>query len=615
MSLSSQTLRVSLAAAALAVSPLTQAQPGAPASVVVTAARTSQPIVDALPHTTVLGRDDIERSQAIDLAMLLAAEAGVQLAANGGRGTPTTLFIRGAPTRQVLVLVDGVPLSRQDATGQVGIEHLMLDQVERVEIVRGNVSALYGSGAAGGVVQVFTRRGVGDPSVSLRAEAGARGFGLLAAHAAGRAGATHWSLGLSGQRDRGQSAIDPIQVPAANPDRDGYRNRSANLQLTQTVADGHALTFGLVHADGRLDYDSAFGAPADLQRSRTRKDLFRLSSDNRWSAAWTSHLSLMRQIDDAHFEETGAFGFIGDFRTRVDALSWANDYALDERTTLLGGVELARQRIVADDGFGGAYDRSRDVSALYGGVTTRLGPHSLALNLRHDRVGGVASRSSGRLGWGWQFAAQWKALASVGDAFSAPPLGYLYAPFFGNALLRPELARSVELGLQWATSAHRVRATAFRTTVRDELDFDPQTFTFANLARTRNHGLELSYAGRIGATDLRASLTAQRPIDAISGQRRLRRSDQLASMSLSHDFGQGLRGGLSARHAGARPEVGSTTLAAYTVVDLTAQWQLNRQTQWFGRIENVGDVRYQTAAGYDQPRRGVFVGLRVNGNW
>lgn len=124
-------------------------------TVVVTAARSPQLLTDTLPHTTVLLREDIERSQALDLPALLAAEAGVQFASNGGRGTATSLFMRGAPSRQVLVLVDGVPLARQDASGQVGIEHLMLDQVERIEVVRGNVSAMYGGGAIGGVIQVF----------------------------------------------------------------------------------------------------------------------------------------------------------------------------------------------------------------------------------------------------------------------------------------------------------------------------------------------------------------------------------------------------------------------------------------------------------------------------
>jgi vitamin B12 transporter len=131
-------------------------------SVVVSAARVPQSLADALPHTTVLTRTDIEHSQALDLVSLLPAEAGVQFSASGARGSATSLFLRGAPARQVLVLVDGVALARQDATGQVGIEHLMLEQVDRIEIVRGNVSALYGAGAVGGVIQVFTRQG-GEP--------------------------------------------------------------------------------------------------------------------------------------------------------------------------------------------------------------------------------------------------------------------------------------------------------------------------------------------------------------------------------------------------------------------------------------------------------------------
>ena len=165
-----------LAAGVAALSSLSAAAADQPATVIVTAARTPQLLTDTLPHTTVLLRRDIEQSQAVDLPSLLAMEAGVQFAANGGRGTATGLFLRGAPTRQVLVLVDGVPLSRQDASGQVGIEHLMLDQAERIEIVRGNVSALYGGGAVGGVIQIFTRQPTARPDGSLRLEAGARGL-------------------------------------------------------------------------------------------------------------------------------------------------------------------------------------------------------------------------------------------------------------------------------------------------------------------------------------------------------------------------------------------------------------------------------------------------------
>lgn len=578
-------------------------------SVIITAARAAQALTDALPHTTVLTRLDIERSQAIDLAALLATEAGIQLASNGARGSATSLFVRGAPTRQVLVLIDGVALARQDATGQVGIEHLMLHQIERIEIVRGNVSALYGSGAVGGVIQVFTRR-AGQPQASLRAEAGSRGLAHVSAQVGGAAGRTQWSFNVSADRERGVSALNTQQVPAANPDRDGYRNTSAGLKLAHEWASGQLLGVAWLHSDGRLDYDSAFAAPADLQSSRTQKQILYVSSDNELGANWASHLLLSHQTDRTRNVETGDFGYADRYKTSVGGLSWSHDWRLSSATRLGAGVDLQRQRIAADDGFGGAYDRARNLSALFVNGQTRFGDHALSAAVRHDHIDGVGSRASGNLGWGWTLGPAWKAFANAGTAFSAPPLGYLYAPFFGNPDLRPEVSRSLELGLQWAVAGQRVRATWFQTRVEDELEFDLQTYTFGNLARTRNRGLEVSYASRLAGTDLRASLTAQRPVDDATGARRLRRSDLLASLAATRELGAGWRAGLTARYAGERVDSGNQRLPSYLVIDATTQWDFSPSGQWFARIENVGDVHYQTAFGYNQPPRGVFAGVR-----
>jgi vitamin B12 transporter len=172
------------------------------------------------------------------------------------------------------------------------------------------------------------------------------------------------------------------------------------------------------------------------------------------------------------------------------------------------------------------------------------------------------------------------------------------------------VSRSAEVGLQFARAGQRLRATLFQTRVEDELEFDLGSYTFGNIARTRNRGLELSYTGRVGATDVRASLTAQRPVDDVTGARRLRRSDALASVSASHDLGQGWRIGVAGRYAGARNDVGDVRLAAYTVIDATTQWDVRADLQWFARVENLGDARYQTALGYNQAPRGLFTGLR-----
>ncbi len=607
------------AVVALATAPAARAQRAEPQSldaVVVTASRAPQPLADALPHTTVLTREDIERAQALDLPALLARESGVQLVTTGGRGSATTLFVRGAPSRQVRLLVDGVPMTRQDATGSLGLEHLMLDQVERVEIVRGNVSALYGSGAVGGVVQVFTRRGDAAPRASVTLEGGELGFGRAAAAASGAFGDTTLSVGLAHQRLRGFSAQDPALNPAVNPDDDGYRNGSASASIAHRIADGHRLGLSMSASDGRLDYDSGFATPTDVQTSRTRLGAARAFAENRYTARWSGTFAVFAQRDHARYRESGAFGFDSRTLTRTRGVSWLHRVELSDGWRLDAGLEHERQSISSDDGFGSLVDRHRSVNALLLGAGGRVAGLELQANLRHDDIEGTGQETTGRLALGWSFAEGWKAVASIANAFNAPPLGYLHAPFFGNPALSPERARSAELGLQWSRDTQSLRATAFEQRVRDELDYDLATNSFRNLARTRNRGLEVSWGARFAATDLRASLTSQQPLDEATGQRRVRRAATLASLALTHGidshFGS-TRVGAAWRYTGARPEIAGQRLGAYSVVDLTLQHDLGREWRVFARLENAGDERYETAVGYRQPPRSAFVGLRWSG--
>ena len=165
--------------------------------VVVTATRNSQLLGSALPFTSVINRDDIERSQATDLVTLLQREAGLQRTQNGGIGSVSSVFIRGAASLQTLILVDGVPQNKQDASGAVSLEHVMLENVERVEIVRGNVSAIYGSGAIGGVIQIFTKTGSREPLASVSAQVGPRATRKLSGNFSGSVGNTAISVGVS----------------------------------------------------------------------------------------------------------------------------------------------------------------------------------------------------------------------------------------------------------------------------------------------------------------------------------------------------------------------------------------------------------------------------------
>ena len=584
--------------------------------VVVTATRNSQLLGSALPFTSVITREDIERSQATDLVTLLQREAGLQRTQNGGIGSVSSVFIRGAASLQTLVLIDGVPQNKQDASGAVSLEHLMLENVERVEIVRGNVSAIYGSGAIGGVIQIFTKIGSRQPSASVSAELGPRGTRKLSGHLSGSVGNTAISVGVSRFSTDGFSTIDTAQLPSANPDADGYRNTAGNLSLTHTLSPDHQLGARFSKTTGDTAYDNAFGAPSDLQTSTTRLSQAAVFTDNTFGR-WRSRITLSEQSDKSQTRDDGAFGSNDGFKTTAKVFNWVNTVALSGDWLATAGLERQKQSVdtTTTSAFP-TYATSRNATAVFAGVEGKVVGGGLQLNVRRDKVGELA-QTTGYAGYGYPLTPQLKLIGSISTAFNAPPLGYLFAPGFGNPNLRPELARSKELRLQYEQGSQFVRAAYFDTRVKDQLNYDNTTFAFANIGGTRNKGWELSYKASMGATDLRSSLTLQDPIDETTGQPLTRRAKTLFSAGVSHAIGA-WRLGADLQYSGKRPDAYAdpvtfapvnTTLAAYTVVDLSLSYRVSPAVQLKARLDNLSNEKYQTVYGYNQQPRSAYVGV------
>ena len=588
---------------------------------VVTASRNSQLLGSALPHTTVITREDIERSQAVDLVTLLEREAGLQKTQNGGLGTASNIFLRGSAALQTLVLIDGIPQNKQDASGAVSLEHVMLDQVERVEIVRGNVSAIYGSGATGGVIQVFTKVGSSKPAARLSFELGPRAFRRYSGSFSTQLGDTSLSADLSRVTTNGFSAINPGQFPTANPDADGYRNTSGNFAITHRLSTNHSFGARIFKSHGDVSYDSAFGTPADIQSSTTRLSQFSVFSDNTFGN-WRSRLTLSEQSDKSRLRDSAAFGFNGGFVTRATVLGWVNTIALTDNWLATAGLEQQRQRVEASDDdplSGNSYNQRRNTTAIFAGIEGKLGGGNVQLNVRRDKVGNLDA-TTGFIGYGYPVGQSFKLIASLSTAFNAPPLGYLFAPGFGNPLLKPEYAKSREFGVQYEQGGQLVRATYFDTRIRDQLAFDPTIGAFGafnNIDRTRNRGTELSYKGMLGATDLRAGLTLQDPVNELTGERLQRRAASLLTVGISHPIGA-FRLGADLLYSGERPDAYfdpvtfssvKTTLAAYTRLNLAAQYKLSPEVLLRARLDNATDVKYQTVYGYNQPPRSLYLGL------
>lgn len=582
--------------------------------VVVTASRLPQLQSETLPHTTVITSQQIRDSQGVDLPALLAREAGLQITQNGGPGAATGMFLRGADTRQTLVMIDGVPMTKQDATGSVSIEHLMLDQIDRIEVVRGNVSSMYGSGAVGGVIQIFTKAASGAPGVSATAEAGSRGTYRLAASTRGTSDGLNYGLAVSDYRTDGFSAMNARQIPTANPDKDGYRNQTVNGSVAKIWREGQELGLRFSNAIGNADYDAS-GGTTKKHQTRTEVTAMTLFSHNRITDDWLSRLSFSQFSDDSLSRVTDTSVSRERYQTRTQTAEWSNELTLSSSWRATAGASRQWQSFISEPSVvRSEYERS--AYSMFGGLQGNVDRHQFQFNARHDETGSL-SADSGYAGYGYQLDEHLKLIASVSNAFSAPPLGYLFGAY-GNAALKPEYSRSVEAGLQYSDGPSIVRATVFQTRTTDQFQWVTTDFvTFdgelRNVKKTRNQGLELSAVRPLANWQLRASLTLQDPVDLATDERLIRRPRVLGSLGATNTFDH-WRIGADLSYTGSRYDydlAGTTTAAAYWLANLTARYQIDKHLSAFGRIENVFDENYQTAWGYRQPARGVFAGL----NW
>ncbi|HXU93454.1 MAG TPA: TonB-dependent receptor [Gallionella sp.] len=579
-----------------------------PDEIVVTATRIAQPLKQSLSSTTVITQQEIRSSQAVDVPSILRSMAGVEISQTGGFGKIASLYLRGSSSTEVVVLLDGVRINSA-TNGMTSIQELMLDQIERIEVVRGNVSSLYGSEAIGGVVQIFTKRGRGAPRFNLGGGTGNLGTQRINAGFGGAADGTDFNVQLSAFKTDGVSAIDPAVAPKANPDRDGYRNASLSANVRHAFNADHSLSATLFGSRGRNQYDSAFGVATDLNTNSAGVSKFSLSSDNRFGDIWQSRVQLAQGMDDYRDYKNGLPLVGGHYKTTQRQIAWQNTVQVGGGSQLLLGAEHLAQVVAADKAFA---QTRRNVNSLFAGYTGNFGAHQLQANLREDRNAQFGAPSTGLLGYGYSFNDAWRATASYSTAFKAPTFNELYFPAFGNPALRPERARSAEAGLHYSAGSQQVDAVYFDSRIRDLVVYAP---TPVNLSQARIDGVELSYAGQFGDTGIKAALTSQNPRDAITGQQLVRRARLHSSLGLSQRFGAWQIGGewlhsdvREDNHITAFP-VRRVVLPGYDVLNLTASYAIDKAWKLSLSAANLTNQNDATAHGYNPLGRTLFVGI------
>lgn len=607
--------RPAIVAAALFVVFSAQAAETEIDTIVVTATRQAQRVSELLSDVTVIDREEIRKAgPAATVTDLLARQPGVEVESRGGPGTDTSVLLRGANGGHTLVLVDGLRVSSA-TLGAATWGYLPLSQVDRIEILRGPASSLYGADAIGGVIQIFTRRGQGAPSFAAEAGYGSWNTQALKAGVSGSVGAVSYSLQAADQRSDSFSAVANPHNSAYNPDKDGYAIRSASGSMAYAVAAGHEVGANFLRSDGWNKYDAfdyLTGSAASDYRQDQTVAAYSAYTRNRLLPEWLSTLRVGRGTDDSRQFQDGSR--TSTIRTDQDQIQWQNDVQLPVGKALLA-VERLKQKVSGDT----AYSVSdRTIDSWLGGWTGRVADHRFQVNLRRDENSQFGGKTTGFAGYGYQLDAAWRASAAYGTAFRAPTFNDLYWPGAGNPNLRPETARNREVAIHYETAVHQASATYYRNSIDDLIDWAPVApgswiWQPANVHRAELDGLTLAYAGRVADFGLRASLDLQDPRDRDLDKQLRYRARQHGVVAVSREDGPwAWTAELVGTGKRFNDAANTQVLGGYGLVNLQASYALDRDWSVFARANNVFDRKYELVRDYGTAGANLFVGVRYS---
>lgn len=582
--------------------------------VVVTASRIEEPRDSVLSDVSVIVREDIERAGQTTLVELLRTQPGVQIESNGGFGATSNVHLRGTHSQAVVVLIDGMRMGSA-TNGTTALEQIPTEQIERIEIVRGPVSSLYGSDAVGGVIQIFTRKAEGKPSFSANLGYGTYNTRKAGASVAGEMNGTGFALNVSSLDTDGFSTLDTND--GQDGDDDSYRNLSISGRLTQQLAEGHKLGVQFFHSKGSNEFDSSdFDAHQDL-----RQQVFALTSDNRFTGIWTSHLKIGESMDD--LSSVGAFG-TSNLRTKQRQYYWQHDLALPA-----GTLSLAYDRL--EDRVDGSTAFSRDYRSNNGWLANYIvesGPHAFRAGIRRDDNSQFGEHETGNLGYGYRINNQWRLSGNVGTAFRAPTFNDLYWPFqeFAGGLfsfrgspdLKPESSRNKEVTLTYDQGHHRISTTAYHNKIENLIVGSQGLFHDfpVNVGNATIKGVTVAYEGWFDTYHARANLDVLSPKNDDTDNILVRRARQYATFWLGKTVGDlEVAGEVIVSGQRYNDAANSLRLGGYTLVNLTTNYRLNEDWSINARVENLFDREYalvstSTSTYYNTPRTNLFVGLR-----
>ncbi len=587
---------ISAAAAAQTSAPVPQLD-----QVIVTASRTPQLEKNALGDVTVVGKKELQKAGQDSVAEILARQPGIQFASNGGPQTPTGVFLRGANPSQTLVLIDGI---RINSSTQGGANWNTIDPatIERIEIVRGAASSLYGSDAIGGVINIISKPTGQDRPLSAWGNVGYGTHGTFKS-GLGLSGAQDgWDYALSSSMtdSSGFNATNERNTFSYHPDSDGYTQHSLSGSLGYTWKKGHHV--GLTAYNGYTDGDYDAGEFMNPASSVTRQQAYTLTSTDDITDYWQSVLRLgvsKEYIEDRTFQSS--------FSSLQRSYTWQNNFKLTENQELSTVLERLEERPAHSSAIYSVNRRDTNSAGLvYRGD---FSAHHFQASVRNDNISGYGNETTGGLAYSLDLSDQWSIGVGGNTGFRAPTFSDLYSPFAPNPDLQPEKSRNIEFNIAYKTDSTRLGLVAYQNKIRDLITLDPtRNFAAYNIDAATIRGVTLTAEQDYGDTTVRASADLMNPRDDNTGGQLVRRAKQVYRISADHRF-KALTVGAEYQLTGKRYDdaANQTSLGGYGLLGLTAAYDFSKNVGVQVRWNNILDKDYTSVYGYNMPGSNVFV--------
>lgn len=584
--------------------------------VVVTATRTEQPVTDVLADVTVIDRDTLSRAGQTSLRELLAQQPGVQMSSNGSYRSNTGIFLRGASATQTILLVDGVRVGSA-TNGSLSLETIPLESIERIEILRGAASALYGPDAVGGVIQIITRQ-AGVPRRSVSVGVGTDGQRLGAAHFGGKSGIFGYNLGFSHERGSGIDAKTPAAT-GLNPDEDRFETSSLNFSLVADIHTNHQLKFQSLYSKGLYGFDGT-PSPNPLGLNSMNSEAIANPEVNQSSLQWVANWAprwkstvLVAQSDDKSVTEyrrlsDGADAGVARFNTKRDQYSWQNDIGFGSDVLTL----LAEQRSEEVDSTTNYPVKARTIDGFMASYALNRDQWDALGVLRSDDNSQFGRFNNYALSAGYKLNSQWRLVGSAGSSFQAPTFNQLYFPGFGNPELQPQRSRAKEVGLKYAAPTIVASAVVYHNRVQGFIT----PSTNVQSARATLRGATFAVDRQFETLLVKASYDYTNPRTEPDDKRIVRIARHVFNLNLSRETGSWqyygeLKLASDREDRAIRFSDPNIELGGYGLLNAGVSRKVNQELSVSARLNNITDKTYSLANGFTTPGRNLF----VSANW